>query len=173
MNGCRKYTRFLETLQKLTQNECCLIPTLIFILKSLKSNHLCSSVFIFVHLYSSSTILVHLHVSSLIFALLWFPIFDHCATSAHLHLDLFEFGWPNVFFIKKESPRVAWDVWVLSRQTFLTDTTCAHYYSLRSKTQSSFVTKRSTFGNAKDQIKCEINSQKMNCKRCHDVATYL
>ena len=78
----------------------------------------------------------------------------------------------NVFFIKKESPRVAWDVWVLSRQTFLTDTTCAHYYSLRSKTQSSFVTKRSTFGNAKDQIKCEINSQKMNCKRCHDVGTY-
>ena len=132
-----------------------------------------SFLFICVHLYSSSTILVHLHISSLIFALLLFPIFDHCATSAHLHLDLFEFGWPNVFFIKKESPRVAWDVWVLSRQTFLTDTTCAHYYSLRSKTQSSFVTKRSTFGNAKDQIKCEINSQKMNCKRCHDVATYL
>ena len=35
------------------------------------------------------------------------------------------------------------------------------------------MTKRSTFGNAKDQIKCEINSQKMNCKRCHDVATYI
>ena len=60
-----------------------------------------SFLFICVHLYSSSTILVHLHVSSLIFALLLFPIFDHCATSAHLHLDLFEFGWPNVFFIKK------------------------------------------------------------------------
>ena len=60
-----------------------------------------SFLFICVHLYSSSTILVHFHVSSLIFALLLFPIFDHCATSAHLHLDLFEFGWPNVFFIKK------------------------------------------------------------------------
>ena len=60
-----------------------------------------SFLFICVHLYSSSTILVHLHVSSLTFALLLFPIFDHCATSAHLHLDLFEFGWPNVFFIKK------------------------------------------------------------------------
>ena len=60
-----------------------------------------SFLFICVHLYSSSTILVHLHVSSLTFALLLFPNFDHCATSAHLHLDLFEFGWPNVFFIKK------------------------------------------------------------------------
>ena len=129
--------------------------------------HLCSSLFILNHLGSSSYIFINLCTT---FVSNFWSLCNFCSSTSW-----FVWIWLTqcVLYKKKESPRVARDVWVLSRQTFLTDTTCAHYYSLRSKTQSSFVTKRSTFGNAKDQIKCEINSQKMNCKRCHDVATYI